>query len=210
MKTQIDLCAEQKIKGCRNFEQFSISTINIFFEEFPWLNKYISDRFSKSYYISNIEADILSYRPIKKNCLHCRLNKHSISNEEFMLIINNGDILIKVRHNKISDRADSIKKTIDETLFFLKSKPFSFQITHMLSYYICTNAAIVYKPPKGFTVDEWLNCLPVKEEKTTTQKEIDEIDKEGEENLKRKPSENKDIVEPNKPRLKRLSLQTRK
>lgn len=151
------------------------SKIDAFFEEFPWLKNFVDTTYYKSFYVSRVEPALLEYQPIKRNVSSWPFCQEWVY-ELLVLLDKEGDvitILFDLKNKTVGEHIEILPRVSRE------------KISYVVSRFGYTNAVIIYKPPKGFSIPEWIEALK-EEEKAKMRAEIAEIDKEGENLLLKK------------------------
>jgi len=136
--------------------------IDAFFEEFPWLQTSLSLRISQIY-VSRIEPSILEYRPMQK--------KHWFYEDDYevMRFLDKEGLHLKSLHPWEN-------KTVGEFIHCYLEE-FRERVSYILSTFRYTNAAIIYKSPKGISIPKWIEKL-IADEKAKIHAEVEAIDAE--------------------------------
>jgi len=146
----------------------SKTKIDAFFEEFPWLNDFVSDRYDKSFYVSRVEPALLEYRPIKRDISPWPLRAEWVY--EHLRFLDKKGGLTSLRFLETITIGEQIDRF---------SKEIAKKISYILSDFSYTKAVIIYKSPKGFSIPAWIEML-VAQEKAKIHAEVESIDAEGE------------------------------
>lgn len=170
-------------------ERMPLEKIEAFFEEFPWVLRYVDGQPVKRVYVSRIEPAFLDYKPLMVS-----MGKGGYYLEDIFLLDKDGKGVVReveeiVYHRKyflFGPRVGrpewrrigcSVSKdtTVGNSLCSLKTE--AEKVCFALSYCKYTEAVIIYKSPKGFSIPGWIK-QKIAAEVDAFRKECVEIDAE--------------------------------
>jgi hypothetical protein len=169
--TQRELFEEMERVGRKKFfreKTMEQTKINGFFEEFNWLDRHLNRNVGQIY-ISKIEPSLLRYQlmrlidilwkpfPVKEEIF-----------EEFYLLDKSGETIIS-----LASFLPTLYDAFDDFLL----EEVANEVVFAISYWSYTNAAIIYKSPKGISVPKWIE-KQIADEKAKIHAEVEAIDAE--------------------------------
>lgn len=175
MKTQKELIhrvVEEKRDRDYYLKTYAMKHIKIdgFFEEFPWLDKYLSNRYEiGQLYVSRIEPSILELQRLERTvlCGNWFFSEKSIMRERILFLDERGEMIAIV---------EEVGETVGDAIHRISAFNAK-RIAFIVSFFQYTDAVIIYKSPAGISVPKWIE-KQIADEKAMFHAEVEAIDAE--------------------------------
>lgn len=185
--TQVEALTQEKVFcNPKIYQPMPLTKLQAILEEFPWISRYVSPLYLSRIYVSRITPEIFTYQCGQWGHCSSAFEKILLLDGESELAIFRSEVVRShrrlwvgprrvVRKRSIFTGKVAWRSSVHETLRLLG--PAASRVRFILSYFVPNQTAIIYKSPRDFTIEQWVQAL-INKERKEVQAEVKLIDGE--------------------------------